>query len=238
MTANIKGITRTALWSAWKSIRQELKCILHRDVVDYLEYDLNPEVWIRRLLRQISDGTYKPNTPLRYTLAKSKGFSRLMTRPHMPDVVLYRAICNFFYGKAQRQQVKHAYFLRASLNQPPKGATNHRWRTIESAYTIRSGRSFRQWLNFDQYRKRLIFKRVHPFIAITDITNFFDSILYDRIEESLYGLRAPPRMIGLLFFILETLSPRDAYTHSPRIGLPVLLSSGRRWRTLNRYTLT
>lgn len=223
MTSGIKGITRTALWSAWKAVRQELKKVPHRDVIDHLEYDLDPDVWINRLLRQISEGRYEPTTPMRYTLAKSKGFSRLMTRPHISDVVLYRAIADYLYRKAKRSQVKHAYFLRATLNQAIRDAEQDAKEKLEADPQYRTGkkRSFLQWLKFDQYRKHLIFDRVHRFIVVTDITNFFDSILYDRIEERLYGLRAPPRMIGLLFFILEKLSPRDAYTQSPRIGLPV-----------------
>jgi len=223
MNSSIKRITRTALWTAWKAIRQEIKRVPHRDVIDYLEYDLDPDVWINRLLRQISQGGYEPTTPLRYTLAKSKGFNRLMTRPHIPDAVLYRAIVDYLYRKAKRSQVKHAYFLRAKLNQAVKRAEQDAKEKLEaeSQYRIGSRRSFLEWLKFDQYRKHLIFDRLYPFIVITDITNFFDSVLYHRIEESLYGLNVPPTMIGLLFFILEKLSPRDAYTQAPRIGLPV-----------------
>lgn len=55
-----------------------------------------------------------------------------------------------------------------------------------------------QGLRFDQYRKLLIFERTHPFIVLTDVSNFFDSILYGRVEQSLYGLRASPKLIGLL----------------------------------------
>jgi hypothetical protein len=223
MTLNIKGITRTALWSGWKAVRQELKKVPHRDVIDFLEYDLDPNVWINRLLRQISEGHYEPTTPMRYTLAKSKGFSRLITRPHIPDVVLYRAIADYLYRKGKRSQAKHAYFLRATLNEATRDAVQDAKEILETDPLYRTGskRSFLQWLKFDQYRKHLIFDRVHRFIVITDITNFFDSVIYDRIKEPLYGLRAPPKMIGLLFFILEKLSPRDAYTQSPRIGLPV-----------------
>ena len=116
MTSGIKGITRTALWRAWKAVRRELKKVPHRDVTDYLEYDLDPDVWVNRLLQQISDGRYEPTTPMRYTLAKSKGFSRLMTRPHIPDVVLYRAIADYLYGKAKRSQVKRV--ASASMRGP------------------------------------------------------------------------------------------------------------------------
>jgi hypothetical protein len=122
MTSGIKGINRTALWEAWKAIRQELKEVLHRDVIDYLEYDLDPEVWIQRLLRQIADGRYEPTTPLRYSLAKSNGFSRRMTRPHIPDLALYRAIVDYIYKRAKRSEQKHVYFCRATLAKVVKTA--------------------------------------------------------------------------------------------------------------------
>ena len=58
----------------------------------------------------------------------------------------------------------------------------------------------RAWLHYSQYRKLLIFKRVYPFIVTTDITNFFDTVLHDKLAECFHSIAAPPRMIGLLFF--------------------------------------
>ena len=92
MSDRIIGITRTSLWAAWKTIRKALRNVSVRDVVDFLEYDVDPDVWINRQLRQIRDGTYEPNSPTRFTLAKSKGFSRVMTLPAIHDLVLYRAL--------------------------------------------------------------------------------------------------------------------------------------------------
>src|SRR4029077_6906571 len=34
-------------------------------------------------------------------------------------------------------------------------------------------------------------------------------------------LKASPKIVGLLFFLLERLSPRESYTPGQRIGLPV-----------------
>jgi hypothetical protein len=67
----------------------------------------------------------------------------------------------------------------------------------------------------------LISKRIHPYFVITDVTNFFDSILHSHVAEALRGLRLPPRLVGLLFFLLERLSIRQDYTDSHRISLPV-----------------
>jgi hypothetical protein len=46
-------------------------------------------------------------------------------------------------------------------------------------------------------------------------------VLYGRIEESLYDIPAPPRMVLLLFSLLENLSIREEFTPVQRIGLPV-----------------
>jgi len=224
----IKGISRTSLWRSWKAVRRELRRASVRDVVDYLEWDLDPDKWINRLLRQISDGVYEPHTPKRFTEAKSGGFSRRMTLPEIPDLVLYRTIADYIYRRARRREVRNAYCERGQLpvqtrtksaKRVPKSL---RWLFDAAAeYETRSTKQFRAWLLYDQYRKRLIFDRVYPFIVVTDITNFFDSVLYSRITSALHGFSAPPQMIGLLFFLLERLSLREAYGESPRIGLPV-----------------
>jgi hypothetical protein len=92
--AAIKGISKTSLWSTWKIIRAELRKASIRDVIDFVDYDVDPNVWIQRLLDHISSGRYEPATPFRFTIGKSNGFSRTMTQPAIPDLVLYRTIAD------------------------------------------------------------------------------------------------------------------------------------------------
>jgi hypothetical protein len=217
-------VSRTALWAAWKSIRLELRKASLRDVIDYLDYDIDPNVWINRLVRQVSTGLYEPATPLRFTLAKSSGFSRTMTFPQVPDLVLYRALTNFIHRKAERFQQPHVYFLRDQIARAQEAGVADAQALLRQAaadYRLRSMRTFLNWLRFDQYRKLLVLGRVHPYIVLTDITNFFDSILHSQIEVALRRVRIPIRMSGLLFFLLERLAIRHPYSESPRIGLPV-----------------
>src|SRR5258708_35650862 len=94
----IRGISRTSLWRSWKTIRKELRKATIRDVVDFLDYDVNPDVWINRLLARIKSGHYETETPIRFTLGKSKGFLRTMTLPAIPDLVLYRTIVDLIYA--------------------------------------------------------------------------------------------------------------------------------------------
>ncbi len=224
MLGSIPRISRTSLWKAWKAVRKELKNSSVRDVVDFLEYDVAPDVWINRLLTNISQGTYEPQPPRRFTLGKSKGFSRTMTLPAVPDLVLYRALADFIFQKAQRRQRKHVYFLRSQHSNVQRRVLAEPVDPAQLSlphYRASSQRSFLNWLKYDQYRKHLIFKRVHPFLVVTDVSNFFDSVLHSHVDEALQGLSIPTRTVGLLTFLLERLSIRQEYAGSHGISLPV-----------------
>ena len=181
MPGNIPRISRTSLWRSWKAVRKELKNLSIRDVVDFLEYDVDPDVWINRLLASISQGTYEPQPPRRFTLGKSKGFSRTMALPAVPDLVLYRALTDYIFEKAQKRQRRHVYFLRSQHAEVQRKIAGE---PVDPAqlgiphYRASSQRSFLNWLKYDQYRKHLIFKKVHRYFVITDVANFFDSVLH------------------------------------------------------------
>lgn len=225
MSGRIIGISRSSLWQAWKEIRVLLRNSSVRDVIDFLEYDIDPNVWINRLLRHIRDGTYEPTLPHRFTLGKGKGFSRVMTLPAIPDLVLYRTIVDYLYRRIRHREHKHVYFERRILSKVVKAAASAAQQQMQqsrgSPYAMTSTSRFLTWLRYDQYRKYLVLRRIYPYIVITDITNFFDNVLYSGVIESLHGIGASPRMVGLLFFLLERLSVRPDYSESPRIGLPV-----------------
>ncbi len=224
MPGAIPAISLTSLWKTWKAIRKELKNSSVRDVVDFLDYDVDPDVWMKRLLHHIGTGTYDPAQPLRFTLGKSKGFSRTMTFPSIPDLVLYRTLVDYFYDKVRRKQHKHVYFLRGQLSQVQEQIAKEPIQPDDLAlpyYRAASQRSFLNWLNYDQYRKHLIFKKIHPFFVVTDVSNFFDTVLHTHVAEALHGTRVPSRTVGFLFFLLERLSIRQEYAGSHGISLPV-----------------
>jgi hypothetical protein len=220
--ANIRGISRTSLWSAWKQIRRDLNNSSVRDVADFLDYDIAPDVWINTLLRQIRTGRYEPGAPYRFCLGKGNGFSRTMTLPNIPDLVLYRTIAEFIYLKVRGREFKHVYFRRAKLAAAQREAERDARETMGtlSRYS-NSAKGQLNWLKFNQYRKQLLLDQVHSFLVVTDVSNFFDSLLHSHVEESLRGVTVPPRMLGLLFYLLERLSIRQDYTSSHAISLPV-----------------
>ena len=76
-----------------------------------------PAVWIKRTLKRIAAGTYEPETPERFKAGKSLGFSRTITFPSIPDLVLYRAIADYLFHKAKGRQHRHVYFQRGDASQ-------------------------------------------------------------------------------------------------------------------------
>jgi hypothetical protein len=224
LAGRIAGISRTSLWQAWKEVRVALAHATVRDVLDFLDYDIDPEIWIRRLLRQVNGGSYEPVAPMRFTLAKSGGFKRRLTLPNIPDLALYRAIADFVHRKAQRHQQPHVYYRRADLQQAAEAAATaakHDLRKLSALYRFTSRKSFENWKDYEQYRKQLILKKLYPYIVVTDVTNFFDSVLHSEVSNAFRNYPVPSRLIGLLFFLLERLAIRADYSDSPRIGLPV-----------------
>jgi hypothetical protein len=221
--AAIKGISKTSLWNTWKVIRAELKNSTTRDIIDFVDYDVDPDKWIQTLLSQISSGRYEPASPFRFSIGKSNGFSRIMTQPVVSDLVLYRTIVDRIYLKAMRREHNHVYFKREKLYQAQKLAQQQAAQQLNwmTQYRLTSQRSFHNWLKFSQYRKHLLLQAVHPFLVVSDITNFFDSLLHSHVEAAVRGLPVAPRMIGLLFFLLERLSIRQDYSSSHGISLPV-----------------
>ena len=216
----VQGITKASLWESWKNIRKQLSRTLLRDVTDFVEYDIDPDWWIKRLLADIEAGRYEPTTVHRFSVAKKMGFSRCMTMPSVPDLVLYRAAVDHLYRKAKRLEQQHVYFAQNTLAKKIR-QIEEEGLPSDPSYTFTSGSALAAWLKYDQYRKHLLLSNIHPYIVLTDITNFFDTILYDRVADALHAIAADRHLVGLLFFILERLSIRDAFNESPRIGLPV-----------------
>src|SRR5438094_7216767 len=206
MAERITGINRSTLWLAWKEVRAALRDATIRDVVDFIDYDIEPEVWINRLLRQVSSGAYEPRSPLRFPLSKSRNFKRVLTFPEIPDVVL------------------HVYYRRRDLSQATKAAQaagQQKMDRLAGDYRFTSRHSFLNWLNYAQYRKYLILRKTYPLIVVSDITNFFNSVLHSEVSRAFRSLLIPGEMVGLLFFLLERLAIRSTYCDSPGIGLPI-----------------
>ena len=195
----IPELTKTSLWQAWKDVRKLLRKSSRRDVTDYFEFDVDPDLWIKGLASDIRRGTYEPATPYRFSLAKSMGFSRRMTMPQIRDLVVYRAVINQILKHAGRSPGTHIHFARRAISK-------HKYSVEAVGYGHLFGNSFEEWLKFNQYRRYLLLGNVYPYIVLTDITNYFDSILFDRVVDVAMKSKMNSATLGLLRFLLERLA--------------------------------
>src|SRR6266566_2658022 len=169
-------------------------------------------------------GGFEPNPPFRFPLAKSPSFKRILTFPAIPDLVLYRAIAGYIHRRAKKYQQPHVYYRRADFHKATTAAqqaAEEEMQQLATDYRFTSTHSFLNWLNYSQYRKHLVIKKIFPFIVVSDITNFFNSVLHSEVSNAFRSFPIPSRLIGLLFFLLERLAIRADYSDSPGIGLPV-----------------
>ena len=118
--------------------------------------------------------------------------------------MIYRAVVDQLYRKAKRYEHKHAYFAQNTFSKKVK-AVEVEIGEPDPGYSFLSGNAIVEWLKYDQYRKHLLLDKIHPYIVTTDITNFFDTVLFDRVTDALHNIRVDRDLVGLLFFILERL---------------------------------
>lgn len=159
----VQGITKGSLWAAWKNVRKQLSRTFWRDITDFVEYDIDPDWWIKRLLSDLEDGRYEPAAPHRYSVAKKMGFCRRMTAPSIPDLVLYRATVDYLYQKAKRRERQHVYFAQNTLSKKRRqtdvqavARTDTQADGGDPGYSYVSGDALVTWLKYDQYRKHLL----------------------------------------------------------------------------------
>jgi hypothetical protein len=115
-----------------------------------------------------------------------------------------QAIVDHLFARAKRKQKRHVYFSQASLSRVVRSiekeirTQDEAAKIDEADYQTESTNVFHEWLKFDQYRKLLIFDEVFPFIVVTDVTNFFESVLL-VVSKQVYGLAVSSRIVSLLF---------------------------------------
>lgn len=126
-----------------------------------------------------------------------------------------------FFEKSQLSKI------RQDIPKPLKNLTARNNRFVMLSvdwlldYSSGGTKRFRAWLHYNQYRKHLILNRIHKYIVKTDITNYFESILFCRVRDILHEIVSPPGMVDLLFLLLERFGHRPGLRESPHIGLPI-----------------
>jgi Reverse transcriptase (RNA-dependent DNA polymerase) len=228
-------LTRALLLRAWKEVRGSIMRYSYRDALDHVEYDIEPEKWISRLIATVRDGTYRPHpATIGYLTKSTSGFRRQMSYPDLPDLTLYYALSLHLYRRSKRFEAPTAFFdqkSEAMLHKEVEREAQTEEKFAETGwaalfedatdYATASRRRFRTWLRYNQYRKRLAFRKVHKFIVITDISNFFDSIIHSHLNDCLNRFANSPHLVRLIQLLLLNLKTHPEARPADQVGIPV-----------------
>jgi len=197
----------------WNTVRKLTRESQIRDCVDWLDWAICVENNLSQISKDLLNGDYCPEKPMRYELAKSKGAFRVMTQPNIRDTLIYHVICEKALKIAMPMKVPGAYFSRRHQITPIGKTVDNIDDPSSSFWAV--------WLRYQQYRTHTMLNKIYNVLVITDITNYFDSISHELLMEYLSPLGLPRKAVGLLGRLLEALKPTAGHSSNPRIGIPV-----------------
>lgn len=175
------------------------------DSVDNLDFHLTKTIASHKLSRLILEGSYTPGRSVRVLVEKSKGLCRQIVIPHVYDAIVLQCLSDAFYAQVKgKAPSKNAFFEQK----------DHSFSQKDLPYG-----TFGAWLRFQQ--TLFNFSKSKKFIIVTDIANYYDSISYIHLRNSLSCLSGVDEsVIDMLIFVLSSLLWQPDYSPRVEIGLP------------------
>jgi hypothetical protein len=193
-------------------LRVELTKAPFRDCVDFIEFDLDSERWLRSLSSSVVSGAYRPQEPTRREAAKGNGVYRTITSPAIDDLLVYRHIADYVYEQARSKEISGAFFSRRYRKEPVG-------KKLESITDDEYDTFFEIWLRYSKYREQLLRSGLYEFLLLTDISNYFESILHELLLEYIAPHGLPREALGVLAQLLDVLRPSTGHSRTPAVGL-------------------
>jgi hypothetical protein len=190
----------------WREkVRIAMRAQFLNDGLEYFYFHTFRQIECRKLSLLIMEGNYVPERAQRILVEKSKGLCRQLVIPSARDALVLQCLSDALYQEIrQRAPTNRAFF-------EPK---EHRFSTGRSAYE-----TFAAWLNFQ--RELFSFSKTRNFIIVTDIANYYDSISYTHLRNTISGIVgvAEP-VLDMLIYVLSNLLWQPDYMPRVEIGLP------------------
>lgn len=101
-----------------------------------------------------------------------------MTVPNIRDALVYRLICDEALAVATPSKVPGAFFSR-----------RHKTTPVGKTFDLEDDpylRFFDVWLRYQEYRTRTMLNEPYEILVVTDITNYFDLISHELLEERIF----------------------------------------------------
>ena len=216
MAIDLKTILDPAvLRKIWKDIRERerkvhLKDIpLVRDATSGIAFEVSLFEAFTNLRGRISDGTYRPHSPILIEAAKSTLLRRRLSFFAFEDALILGALVQAARPSLLKNIPEWVSFGRAQASREGMSISID----YEGWWTI--------WLRYMKLLK-VIEGNLSPLLIVSDITNFFGSIDLSLMRSKISGATSLDKQANdLLFYMLENLRPTsEKYSFSGSFGLP------------------
>lgn len=197
------------LQKVWRVIRDGLSDDLVRDPFDYLAYEVNLNSNLGLLRHSIVNFSFTPRSALIVRGAKKDGLTRPLSFLEIEDLIVLKALCDSLQAELHKDFPEYVDFSRR----------------LRTAFPIEDSEYegwFDKWLRHQNRLTKIIAKRNGwKFIVHADISNFFSSINHALLRQTIsFRSDAEEAVVNLLFYILEAMLHRPAYSVDHRVGLP------------------
>jgi len=157
----------------WKKyLRTGLRNQIVTDLHDYNDVNNNRQIIFEDLTSDILQGSYAPLSPFFVTSEKKEGVCRHIIIPSARDALFLQAIVEYVLPEfTKRAPSSNAFFSRSHSANLPSFKVER-----DPIYPW-----FFAWQKFSRKRHRLLSH--HKFIAVTDISNYYDSIRLDQLRN-------------------------------------------------------
>ncbi|XOY56605.1 MAG: RNA-directed DNA polymerase [Rhodobacterales bacterium] len=206
------------LKNEWKKrVKAQIRKQLVFDAIEYRDIDLEIDVVIARVQREITSGKYSVMQPKRYLVEKSRGLCRQMTLIYPRDLlVLERLSRSVYFELKDKAPSKSAYF------EPDDGNFSRGFKQSDFEYG-----SFASWKKFQ--KSVFGFAKENRFIVVTDVANFYDFINFQHLRNivaSLADMRES--LLDLLIYMLNRLTWTPDFMPLTQVGMPQIETSATR----------
>jgi hypothetical protein len=175
------------------------------DGIENFDFHIDCSNECAKLSDLILSGDYVPSRPQRILVEKSKGLCRQLAIPSVTDALVLQCLSDALFSQIKTNAPTTRSFFE------PK---NHNFSQDKSEYG-----TFAAWLRFQ--RELFTFSRERPYVVVSDIANYYDSISYVHLRNVIAGtVGVEESILDMLIFVLSGLLWQPDYSPRVEIGLP------------------
>lgn len=204
------ALSEARMTDAWrKTVRTGLRNQPLKDLHDFFDVHRNISSTVKRLRADVLGGAYRPSPPQFASLDKRDGIFRRIPIPEPQDALLL-------------QTIVEAIEPTLKSHQPSSQAYYSRSHTHTSLEDVDHFFGYPWWYVWPQFQQEIWkFAENYPYVVITDIANYFDSIPLATLRNCISALGPfKEDLLNVLFYILEGFVWRPSYIPYSGVGLP------------------